>query len=260
MHERRVHERITVGAATLSVQQRGTGETVVLIPSWARGAEDFADLMQALAAAGFRTIAVNPRGVGGSTGLLDGLTLHTLAADVAGVIEALDAAPAHVLGHGFGNRVARCLAADRPDLVRTVILLAAGGLVEPAREAMAALERTLTEDLSEAEWLAAIRQSHFFAPSSDPMIWRRGWWPAVAAAQLAASRATPLAEWWDAGTAPMLVVQGLEDFVPPANGRALRQTLGDRVRLIELARAGHALLPEQPEAIVQAVLTFLRDH
>jgi pimeloyl-ACP methyl ester carboxylesterase len=49
-----------------------------------------------------------------------------LAADIAGVLEALAAAPAHVVGHAFGNRVARCLATDRPDPVRRVVLLAGG--------------------------------------------------------------------------------------------------------------------------------------
>jgi pimeloyl-ACP methyl ester carboxylesterase len=33
------------------------------------------------------------------------------------------------VGHAFGSRVARCLAADRPELVRRVVLPAAGGLV-----------------------------------------------------------------------------------------------------------------------------------
>jgi pimeloyl-ACP methyl ester carboxylesterase len=217
--------------------------------------------MGALAASGFRAIAVNPRGIGGSTGPLTGITLHDFAADVAGLLETLDTAPAHIVGHAGGNRIARCLATDRPDFVKTVILLAAGGLVAPQREAFAALERTLTENLSDAEWLAAIRTSHFFAPISDPLVWRQGWWPAVAAAHLAAGHATPHVEWWAAGNAPLLVIQGLDDgLAPPANGRALREEFGDRVRLIELSNAGHALLPEQPEAIAQAVLAFLREH
>ena len=127
------------------------GEPVVLLPSWARGAQDFEDLMVALACAGFRAVAVNPRGVDGSTGELVGITNHDLATDVAGVIEALDIAPAHIIGHAYGNRLARCLATDRPECVKTVILLAAGGLVAPQREAIAALQRTLTEDLPDAE-------------------------------------------------------------------------------------------------------------
>jgi pimeloyl-ACP methyl ester carboxylesterase len=255
------NERIQVGVATLSIEMCGTGETVVLLPSWARSAQDFADLIAALAASGFRAIAVNPRGIGGSTGPLTGITLHDFAADVAGLLETLNAAPAHIVGHAGGNRIARCLATDRPDLVKTVILLAAGGRVAPQREAFAALECTLTAPLADAEWLAAIRTSRFFAPSSDPLVWRQGWWPAVAAAHLAAGHATPHGEWWAAGNAPLLVIQGLDDgLAPPANGRALREEFGGRVRLIELSNAGHALLPEQPEAIAQAVLAFLREH
>lgn len=261
MSQTLTHEHIQVGIATLNVTRCGTGETVVILPSWARGAADFVDLMGVLAAAGYHAIAVNPRGIGGSTGPLTGITLHDFAADVADMLERLHAAPAHVVGHGAGNRMARCLAADRPDLVKTVILLAAGGRVAPPPDASAALERTLTADLSETEWVAAMRTSGFFAPTTDPLVWRHGWWPAVAAAHLAASHATPPATWWAAGTAPLLVIQGLEDrLAPPANGRALREECGERVQLIELPDAGHALLPEQPEAIAQAMLAFLRAH
>lgn len=264
-----INKQIAVGTATLSVDLSGTGEAVVLLPSWARGTQDFADLMAALVAAGFRAIAVNARGIAGSTGPLTGITLHDLAADVAGVIEALDAAPAHIVSHAFGNRIARCLASDHPKLVKTVSLLAAGGLVAPQLsedhpgrfEAVAALERTFTDTLSDAEWLTAIKTSGFFASTSDLLVWRQGWWPAVAAAHKAAILATPREEWWAAGTAPILVIQGLEDkLAVPATGRALREAFGDRVQLIQLANAGHALLPEQPEAIAKAVVTFLRAH
>jgi pimeloyl-ACP methyl ester carboxylesterase len=85
------------------------------------------DLAEAVAGAGFRAIRVTPRGAGTSTGPTDGLTLHDFAGDVAGVIQELDLAPGFVLGHAFGNRIARTVAADRPELVRGVILVAAGG-------------------------------------------------------------------------------------------------------------------------------------
>jgi pimeloyl-ACP methyl ester carboxylesterase len=45
---------------------------------------------QHLASAGLRIVAINMRGVGSSQGPLEGITLHDLAADVAGVIEALE--------------------------------------------------------------------------------------------------------------------------------------------------------------------------
>jgi pimeloyl-ACP methyl ester carboxylesterase len=115
-------------------------------------------------------------------------------------------------------------------------------------------------DLPQAERLHAIKEA-FFAPSSDPTVWRDGWWPSGAVAQGAANRATPREDWWEAGSAPLLVIQGLDDrTAPPANGHALQETLGDRVQLVGLADAGHALLPEQPEAIAEAIIAFLRQH
>jgi pimeloyl-ACP methyl ester carboxylesterase len=107
--------------------------------------------------------------VGGSTGPLDGLSLHHLAADIAGVIKALAAAPAHVVGHAFGNRVARCLATDRPELVRSAVLLAAGGLVPTDAEARRAAHRLRHETLTEAERLE-LRKAAYLSPVSDPRL------------------------------------------------------------------------------------------
>jgi pimeloyl-ACP methyl ester carboxylesterase len=79
-----------------------------------------------------------PRGIGGSIGPLEGITLHDLAADVASVVATEGQGPAVVIGHAFGNWVARTLAADRPDLVRGIVLAAAalkGPLPPGVREA-----------------------------------------------------------------------------------------------------------------------------
>jgi len=84
-------------------------------------------------------------------------------------------------------------------------------------------------------------------------------WPAVYVAHLATSARTPRDEWWAAGTAPLLVVQGLDDeAAPPSNGYALRAELGDRVRVVDIPRAGHFLVLEQPEAVLEAVTKFIR--
>jgi pimeloyl-ACP methyl ester carboxylesterase len=59
-----------------------------------------------------------------------------------------------------------------------------------------------------------------------------------------------LEDWWSAGTAPLLVIQGLDDMAaPPGNGHALREQFGERVRLIDLPRAGHFLLLSSPKPL-----------
>jgi pimeloyl-ACP methyl ester carboxylesterase len=73
--------------------------------------------------------------------------------------------------------------------------------------------------------------------------------------------ATPLEDWWLGGSAPLLVVQGLDDRVAvPENGRRLIAEIGDRGRLVELADASHALIFEQPDLVANAVLAFLHDQ
>jgi pimeloyl-ACP methyl ester carboxylesterase len=253
---------ITVGEAMLESVIDGAGETVVLLPAGPHHLSYLAPFAQQLAAAGFHTVAVNFRGVGASTGPLDDLTLHHLAADIAGVIEALAAAPAHVVGHAFGNRVARCLAADRPDLVRRVVLLAAGGLVPSDPEARRAAYRLRHETLTEAERLA-LRQAAYLSPASDPRLMaqveKSPLWDEGDLTEMV-SQATPLADWWAGGTAPLLVVQGLDDRrAPPGNGWALRDQVGDRVRVVDIPQAGHFFVLEQPHAVAEAVTAFLRE-
>jgi pimeloyl-ACP methyl ester carboxylesterase len=241
----------------LSVRVSGDGDPVVLHPSLGRPAADFDDLVDRLVAAGHRCVAVDPRGVGASDSLLGpGATLHDLAADVLEVMDGLGIAPAHLVGHALGNRVVRTLGADAPHRVRSVVLLAAGGQVEGDTEARAALLSCFDRSLGEAEHLTAVRTAFFAPGSAVPDAWRTGWHPAAAAAQGGAVGRTPPADYWPDGSAPLLVVQGVQDRIaPPENGRLLRDECG--AELVEVDGAGHALLPERPEEVGAAVVSFL---
>jgi pimeloyl-ACP methyl ester carboxylesterase len=249
---------IEADGLTLEIDLQGAiGPLVVLAPGAGRGAADFSGLSSVLARAGYRAAAVNPRGAGRSRGPLQNLTLHDLAADLARIVEALQGAPAAVVGHAFGNRVARCLAADRPELVRCLVLLAAGGKVPPLPEFLAAAAASRAPAATEAERRAALKKA-YFAQNSTPDLWLTGNWPQAARAQGESTRATPLEDWWSGGQAPMLIIQGLEDICAlPANGRQLKEAFGGRVILEEIPDAAHALLHEQPEAIAAKVIDYL---
>lgn len=247
------------GEIELSVRHQGEGPMIVLLPSLGRGADDFRDLAGRLSGAGFLVISPEPRGIGASRGPMQGLTMHDLAADVALVIEDFGGGPATVVGHAFGNRVARTLATDRPELVSHVILLAAGGKVPIRPEIRQALGRCFQNDLSTSERLASI-QLAFFADGNDPSVWLGGWWSETAATQSRATFTTPVDEWWTAGSAPVLAIHALEDTIAPiGNINFLKEELGDRFRAVEIPNAGHAMLPEQPEAIADAILDYLSE-
>jgi pimeloyl-ACP methyl ester carboxylesterase len=252
-------DRVWVQAdgAHLNVLIRGEGPLVVLMPSLGRGADDFDALTQELAGAGYRAAAVDPRGAAQSSGATGRLTLHNYAEDLAAVVKQLGDGPAHIVGHGFGNRAARCLAADHPDLVQSLSLLACGSRADSDPEARAALKTCFRLDLPREERMQAVALA-FFAPGNDPSPWEDGWWPCVASAEVLASRSTPVDEWWPAGTAPMLVIQGLHDRIsPPASEDDLQGQFGERVSLVNLDNAAHALLPEAPDRVAEEVVSYL---
>lgn len=247
----------TPHGARIAVRTQGEGPAVLFIPSLGRGAEDFDALALAAADAGFHAIQPQPRGIGESVGP-PAASLFDLAADVAAVIAALGLAGAHLVGHAFGNRVARATAARFGPMVESVILLAGGGEVPIPPEVSAAIRGCLAQGRKpDAERLADLRTA-FFAKGADASVWLRGWSAEAAAAQQAAGRATPLGDWWRAGEARVLLVQAAEDPVAPAgNAEALRRDIGERLSLVTLAHASHAILPEQPAAVAAVVTAWL---
>jgi pimeloyl-ACP methyl ester carboxylesterase len=235
-----------------------TDPAVVLVPSLGRGAEDFADLGQRLARAGFFALCPNPRGIGGSSGPMEGNNVYDWAKDVAVVIAQLPGGSAHAVGHAWGNLVVRALATKAPEAVRSLTLMGAGEDQPGDREARRALARCFELDLPEEERLQAIATA-FFAPGNDPRAWRDGWYPEVKTAQLASLAATDPSSFRDGGTADMLVIQGADDRIaPPENGQRLEERLGDRVELVTIPNAGHAMLPEQPVRIADLLVQYFK--
>lgn len=234
------------------------GTLLVMLPSSSRDSEDF-DLVAALfAAAGFRVLRPQPRGMCGSAGPMDGLTLHDYARDVARVIEAEAAGPAIVLGHAFGQWVGRMVAADYPRLVRGVVLAAAAAkAIAPMLRGE--LAKCVDTSLPDAVRLAALRVA-FFAPGHDPTPWLANWHPQASRSQRAASAATPQHAWWSAGSAPILDLQAARDpWRPRTTELDIRNELGaHRVTVVVVPDASHALMPEQPDAVVDAVVGWAR--
>jgi pimeloyl-ACP methyl ester carboxylesterase len=212
-------------------------------------------LVVALERTGRTAVALDLPGVGEAADEPVGPDLHAVAADVADRLSDLST-PFHLLGHAYGNRVARCLAADQPARVASLILLGCGGKVPGDDEARGALMACFTEPVGSDRHRDAVAVA-FFAPGNPvPPSWETGWWAEAAAAQGRATAATSLDEWWvPPDPLPVLAVVGREDRIsPPANAADLVASVGDRGRLVVVAGAGHALLPEQPEAVAEALV------
>ncbi len=246
---------VAVDGASVAVDVMGSaGPTVVCWPGGSRPGRDLIPLGQELVAAGYRPALIYPRGCHESPGEVESLSLHELAADAAVVIEALDAAPAFVAGHAFGNRVMRCLAADRPELVAGVVLMAAGGIVPPENLDDLAIVRDRDAPLDERR--DALRRA-YFEPTGDPDAWLESSGPG-AGRLYRTFVLPPLEEWWTAGDAPMLIVQGGADrAAPPANGEMLVAEVGERAELVTIADAAHALPVERPIEVASHIVAWL---
>ena len=261
MHDSSTHGRtcevVREDGTRLQTYVDGVGPTFVVIPSYGRGSgHDFDDLTARVVEAGWTVLRPQPRGVAGSVGPMTGLTLHDLADDVAASIRAHGTPPAVVLGHAYGNMLARLLATDHPDLVCGLVL--AAPTTDDFSDELAA-QPFIAGDTArpDAERLAALRRV-FFAPGHDPRPWLDGWYPETLAMQGAAVAAVPIASYWAGGAVPVLELIAADDpFMPPGRRHDFRNRFGERVTSVVVPDASHALFGEQPEAVAAAILPWL---
>jgi pimeloyl-ACP methyl ester carboxylesterase len=253
---------VKLAESNIEYFSRGDGETIVLLPGGTLTVGYLNSLADALAKAGYRAVSINFRESGKSTGASKGVTLQTMADDVAGVIQSLKLGPVHMAGNDFGNRVARMFAASHPELTRSVILLAAGGKIQPKPAAARALRVIFSPASTDAEVLSVMpylvsnpadsaRVWGLFKPSRDP---------AGGAIEFAAAEATPLKAWWaPPGQTRYLILQGADDQIaPPENGVILQKELGERAMVVNVPGAAHLLPLEQPETCASHMSRFVR--
>ena len=241
---------------TIDTIVEGTGPAVVLLPSLARDSEDYDLVAEGLASRGLRVLRPQPRGMGKSTGPLTNITLHDFARDVAEVIRQLGGGRAVVVGHAYGNWVARMTAVDHPDLVRGVVIAAAASK-EYDPSLRTEIDKAGDPALPEAVRLAALQKA-FFAPGNDPRAWLTGWHPDLREAQRAAAAAVPQGLWWSGGVAPLLDLQADHDpFRTPATRSEMRDEFGSRVAVLLIKGASHALFPERPSVVAAALAQWI---
>jgi pimeloyl-ACP methyl ester carboxylesterase len=244
------------GDVQLDVIVEGLGPTLVLLPSSQRDSEDYDALAHLLATKGFKVLRPQPRGMHASRGPLQGITLDTFAADVALVVRRLGGGRAVLVGHAYGHFVARVTDLRYPDLVRGVVVLAAAARTFPPGVQASLLVAANPQQPREAR-LAALRHA-FFAPGNDPTSWLEGWYPQLSGAYRDAQRQPPKDQWWPVSHSPILDLQGGDDpWRPPATRDELKAVLGDKVTVHVIPRASHAMVPEQPQAVADAIAKWV---
>ncbi|GGF36987.1 alpha/beta fold hydrolase [Williamsia phyllosphaerae] len=99
------------------------GAPLVLLHGWPHTWEVWRPVGRVLARNGFRVIAPNRRGIGGGDRPRSGYDMATLAADVTGLIDALDVTTASVVGIDAGVAPAFHVGLTAPDRVRRLVVM-----------------------------------------------------------------------------------------------------------------------------------------
>ncbi|OGO40127.1 MAG: hypothetical protein A2Z03_12235 [Chloroflexi bacterium RBG_16_56_8] len=258
---------------TIAYEIIGTGHPLVLITGVGYGRWFWHKVVPGLAKH-FQVITFDNRGAGDSDKPAGPYTVSMMAADTAGLLDALNIKGVYVMGHSLGGYIAQELVVTRPDLVAKLILASTnyGGtkVIPITAEAMKVLTDRSGDPVElvkrgigiacapgfaekHADVAAELMQYRFTNPVP----------PAQYAAQVAAGAGTMaysdeiVDRRMRAIQVPTLVVFGEFDMVvPPGNANLMAQRIaGTQLKI--LPGVGHMFPIEDPDATVKAMVEFL---
>jgi pimeloyl-ACP methyl ester carboxylesterase len=120
------HGTAVVDGVHLHYVEGGSGTPLLLIPGWPQSWYAWRYVMPRLVAAGYRVIAVDPRGMGDSDRPAHGYDLGTVAAEIHRFVETLgllENGPIPVAGHDVGSWIGYVYASDWPgDIKRLAVM------------------------------------------------------------------------------------------------------------------------------------------
>ncbi|MET8948668.1 alpha/beta hydrolase [Streptomyces sp. NPDC004542] len=153
----------------LSYERSGRGVPVLLIMGSSAGGRVWTmHQTPALNRAGYETVTFDNRGIPPSDVPGGDYSLTDMVADTTGLIEELELGPCHIVATSLGSMIAQDLALGRPDLVRSMVLIATRARSDTMRRAQAAADRALAESgvRLPARYAAAKRVIEMLSPAT----------------------------------------------------------------------------------------------
>src|SRR5689334_11541318 len=220
-------------------EDRGRGDTVVLMPGWGGSITDL-DRLRGRLAAGFRVVAVDLPGSGRSQPQprhYPPAYYRDDAEFLLGLLDELGVGVAHLVGFSDGGEEALLMAALRPALALSVLTWGAAGRVVAAPELLRGLAHLLDDPPDELKTLAAYLAERYGVPEARIMAgsWARALTAIIdAGGDVSRSRA-------DRITCPALLITGAHDpFCPPDLVREMAEAI-PRGTYAEVPEGGHDL-------------------
>ena len=261
----------------------GDDPPLVLMPGLTANAHSFDGLIKAGLNSAMRVLALDLRGRGLSDKPESGYSLADHAADVLGLLDALELSQVVLGGHSFGGLLTLYMAAHHPERISKLVVIDAAGSMHPqVRELIKPSVDRLNKVLPSWEaYIKAMRQMPFY----------QGWWDPTIESYYRADieirdngtvipRSRPeaiietvdkvLAEDWVQHLAavkqPMLLLNALGSFGPPGAPPILPRK--QALETVNAVVAGHyvevpgnhmtMLFREGAQCMVEAIIAFVR--
>jgi 3-oxoadipate enol-lactonase len=263
--------RIALNGANLYYEDSGSNhEAIIFAHGLLWSGRMFAAQVAALKDR-YRCITFDFRGQGQSEITAAGYDMDTLAEDAAAVIDSLGVAPCHFLGLSMGGFVGMRLAARRPELIRSLMLLETSADAEPPEnipryKLLSFIARWLSMRLVTDKVMGVMFGQKFLTDATRARQ-REEWRQRLFANdRVGTNRAThgvitrqPVYEEIAKIRAPTLVVVGDQDVATsPEKARRIHERIrGSKLRIIP--GAGHTSTVEEPAAINAALEQFLAE-
>ena len=261
--------RIVIGDGALYYERQGVGFPVLFISGLSGFASFWQDQVAAFARK-FDVVTHDHRGIGQSDVTRSGFTVDRMAADVVGLMDALEIERAHIVGHSTGGAIAQILAIEHPKRLASVVLSATWTKPDAYFRRMFGLRKDILLRLGPSAYVQA--NTLYLYPS---------WWVArnnerlrqleaqnlavfppteVAASRIDAILAFDRTERLGQIKTPTLVVGAEDDLVTPAYFSEELARLIPAAEIKIFPRGGHAFAQVRAREFNQAVLPFLASH
>jgi pimeloyl-ACP methyl ester carboxylesterase len=242
-----VGQTATINGAEIYYEIQGSADdrTVLLLHGGIGNTEEFDNLVPALVAAGYRTVAFDAQGRGRSTWGDQPITYEQMADDALAVLDYLDIDRADIVGWSDGGIVALELAVTHPERLGRVIAYGANyapegnysepqmsDQVPPFEDYIADYQRLSPEPERFEELLEVLGTLYTVAPDFTD-------------------------EELESITVPVLILDGAEEeFVKPEHTRRLAELIPG-AELVLIPGTGHFAPFARPEEFNRIVLAFL---
>ena len=138
-----------IGDIDIYYEAQGQGETVLLAPPSWWPSDTWKVSVVPFLSRRYRTIIFDCRGTGFSSKPDYGYTISQFAEDCAELLEHLKISRCHAAGFALGGQIVQALAIERPDLVATLTIAAAGAGMRATSGAPREVRNTDEEEIRE---------------------------------------------------------------------------------------------------------------